>query len=259
VQTAPFKGHVPSPGLVEVLDIPVSPRDFVVPDDMKFQALPGQATLVTFVNPHACWLAEHVSDYLDCLRQFDRVLCDGIGMSCAARRFAGLDIGRSSFDLTSLAGPVFNWLRAAHVPAVLVGGEAGVAEEAGNRLGALFPGLVIGASFTGFPPGPEEATAYLLANPGTAVICGMGAPHQERFLLDLKSRGWTGMGFTCGGFFDQLIRRVDYYPRWVDRLNLRFAWRLFKEPRRLGRRYLIEYQVFLKRFLAAYFSRNRRQ
>ena len=83
----------------------------------------------------------------------------------------------------------------------------------------------------------------------------MGAPRQEQFLINLKNAGWTGIGFTCGGFFDQIVDRVDYYPGWVDKMNLRFLYRLLKEPRRLWRRYLIDYQVFMKRFLKEYFSR----
>jgi len=77
------------------------------------------------------------------------------------------------------------------------------------------------------------------------VIAGMGGVKQEKFLLDLVARGWRGVGFTCGGYLDQLAKRYHYYPRWVDRYNLRFAYRLWQEPSRLWRRYLLEYPLFL--------------
>jgi N-acetylglucosaminyldiphosphoundecaprenol N-acetyl-beta-D-mannosaminyltransferase len=76
----------------------------------------------------------------------------------------------------------------------------------------------------------------------------MGAPLQERFLLQLADDGWHGIGFTCGGFLDQLIDGKNYYPAWADRLNIRFLYRLAKEPRRLWRRYLVDYQVFIRRY-----------
>jgi N-acetylglucosaminyldiphosphoundecaprenol N-acetyl-beta-D-mannosaminyltransferase len=56
------------------------------------------------------------------------------------------------------------------------------------------------------------------------------------------------MGFTCGGFLDQIIKYKGAYPEWIDHYNLRFLYRLIKEPKRLWRRYLIEYQVFLYRY-----------
>jgi N-acetylglucosaminyldiphosphoundecaprenol N-acetyl-beta-D-mannosaminyltransferase len=72
----------------------------------------------------------------------------------------------------------------------------------------------------------------------------MGAGVQEQFLLDLVAQGWSGMGFTCGGYLDQLGNGLRYYPQWIDDANLRWAWRLVREPRRLGPRYLIDYPGF---------------
>lgn len=32
------------------------------------------------------------------------------------------------------------------------------------------------------------------------VVVGMGAPLQEKFLVDLVGLGWRGRGYTCGVF-----------------------------------------------------------
>lgn len=67
----------------------------------------------------------------------------------------------------------------------------------------------------------------------------------------MKAQGWRGWGFTCGGFLDQLGSGLYYYPQWVDQMNLRFAYRLLKEPRRLWRRYFFEYSRFAWLVVAA--------
>jgi len=72
----------------------------------------------------------------------------------------------------------------------------------------------------------------------------MGSLVQESFLLALMGSGWRGLGFTCGGFLDQLSNGFNYYPKLVNALNLRWAYRLAKDPRRLWRRYLLDYPVF---------------
>jgi N-acetylglucosaminyldiphosphoundecaprenol N-acetyl-beta-D-mannosaminyltransferase len=69
---------------------------------------------------------------------------------------------------------------------------------------------------------------------------------QENFLLQLKRFGWSGICFTCGGYLDQGGQNFDYYPEIINRLNLRFLYRLVREPRSLWRRYLLEYTIFLK-------------
>jgi N-acetylglucosaminyldiphosphoundecaprenol N-acetyl-beta-D-mannosaminyltransferase len=62
------------------------------------------------------------------------------------------------------------------------------------------------------------------------LIVGMGAVMQERFLLRTKKAGFKGIGFTCGGFIHQTAsNQIDYYPAWVDRMNLRFIYRMLKE------------------------------
>lgn len=241
-----------NPEKVDLLGIPVSSRSFV-PDTELGRVMPGSPLIVTFVNPNACVVSEQHADYVGMLRRFDWVLCDGIGMVLAARHIRGISVDRAAFDLTSLARPVCHQLADRKIPLVIVGGRPGVSERAAVRLQNLFPGLVILATFDGYDNSPEKAIEFIKTHKDSAVLSAMGAPEQERFLIRLKTTGWHGIGFTCGGFLDQLLERVDYYPEWVDRSNLRFLYRLFKEPHRLWKRYLIDYQVFLRRYAKAYF------
>jgi N-acetylglucosaminyldiphosphoundecaprenol N-acetyl-beta-D-mannosaminyltransferase len=46
--------------------------------------------------------------------------------------------------------------------------------------------------------------------------------------------------FPLGAFMDYLAGRIPTAPRWLARLYLEWAYRLFSEPRRLWRRYLVE-------------------
>lgn len=242
------------PSKTGVLGIPVSSRSFRIPEDLNASIQREQPVIVTFVNPHACKVSETHETYLDYLDEFDWVLCDGIGMVIAANRVGGLDITRAAFDLTSFAGPVCEWLKKENIPVVLVGGKPGISRKAANLLSNLFPGLDIVGHFSGYEDDPGKSKEFMAANRYAAIICGMGAPKQEEYLIELRDTGWSGIGFTCGGFLDQIVDRVDYYPNWVDKMNLRFLYRLLKEPRRLWRRYLVDYQVFMKRFIREFIS-----
>ncbi len=244
------------PQSLSVLGVPISAALFDWSNVGESALQNNKSVLVSFVNPHACYIQKKHSEYAKNLRDLDWVLCDGIGMVRAARLVADIEVDRTAFDLTSIAGPVFEWMAQHDVPVILVGGAQGVADQAADKFRALFPGLEIPAVFSGFDSGPADAMERLSLGEFCCVICGMGAPRQEAFLISAKNAGWRGIGFTCGGFFDQVIDRVNYYPAWVDRLNLRFAYRLLKEPRRLWRRYLVEYQVFMWRLIKALLSRK---
>lgn len=200
--------------------------------------------LVTFVNPSSCAVATSRPGYADRLAAFDAVLPDGSGLSLAVRLIHHIPAARISFDTTSLAPKLLGLAEQYGYTVALVGGEPGSAEQAMQRLADAFPMLRFVGAFHGYGD-TDVRTRTLVALDPDIVICGMGSDHQEKMLLALKGAGWTGCGFTCGGYLDQLNGGMDYYPAWIDRLNLRWAYRLAKEPRRLWRRYLLDYPPFV--------------
>lgn len=47
----------------------------------------------------------------------------------------------------------------------------------------------------------------------------------------VKNAGYHGIGFTCGEFIHQLaMNKINYYPAWINKYNLRFLYRMYKEP-----------------------------
>ena len=93
-----------------------------------------------------------------------------------------------------------------------------------------------------------EAQHIVELNPDFLIV-GMGAIKQEEFLLKVKDAGYQGIGFTCGGFIHQTARNmIDYYPAWMDRMNLRFVYRMWKEPH-TRKRYLMAGLIFPVRFV----------
>ena len=227
------------------------PVDFIAASDVPFlfdmfRGRPGPL-LATFVNPCSVTVARRNARYLELLGEFDVVLPDGIGLCWAVRMLHGLPAARVSFDTTSLAPTVFQRAQQDRLPVALVGGRPGVAERCADQLRRAFPELLIVGVSDGYGDDRQKIRPLKRSAPAL-VICGMGAGAQEQFLVRLAEAGWSGIGFTCGGYFDQLVDGLHYYPKWIDANNLRWAYRLVKEPRRLARRYLVDYTLFAKYF-----------
>ena len=193
------------PSKVLVLGIPVSPTGVGDVRVLFTQKKADNHLIVTFVNPLACALAELNADYVDLLSNFSIVACDGIGMVQASRVNGIKNLKRESFDFTSLADAVFQSAVENHWRLGIVGGKPGVAEKSGEILRLKYPGLQVAACYSGFGPDPAEAQIYFTENQMDLVICAMGAPLQEKFFIQLTANGWHGIGFTCGGFLDQII------------------------------------------------------
>jgi len=192
------------------------------------------------------------------LRKFHIVLVDGIGLVYAIRGICRIALERISFDSSSLALPVFEAAKRHGWNVVLVGGHNGIAAGAASQIRRHYPGVHVVACLDGYQPLPElvEQTRQFGRS---LVICGMGSNNQERFLIALSRSGWEGVGISCGGYFDQLQEDISYYPEWIDRLDLRWLYRLAKEPGRLWWRYLIAYPasaVLMLRYAASTWGKS---
>lgn len=229
-----------------VLGIPISPSISLPELEIEIERRILQKTSLTgtFVNPHAVYLARNNSNYVSCLEDFDIVLCDGQGMAYAGQIVLNDKIQRISFDATSLAPIVFNLASKHQTPVVLIGGRPGVSIKAKATLEKKYPSLRIDQTYSGF--GEDLDIALERARDFSIFIVGLGAPAQELYSLKLQKHRPANIIFTCGGYFDQIGENDQYYPHLINKLNIRSLYRIYKEPKRLLRRYLIEYLPFLQ-------------
>jgi N-acetylglucosaminyldiphosphoundecaprenol N-acetyl-beta-D-mannosaminyltransferase len=124
----------------------------------------------------------------------------------------------------------------------LYGGKEGVPEVLASRLAARFPGLRIVGSHS--PPfrtlTPEEDEAIVerinAANPDFVWI-GLSTPKQERWMAAHVGRLRAPALLGVGAAFDIHAGTLRQAPPWMQRSGLEWAYRLYREPRRLWRRY----------------------
>ncbi|AQU81856.1 MULTISPECIES: WecB/TagA/CpsF family glycosyltransferase [unclassified Halomonas] len=196
----------------------------------------------SFINPFSLGVVAQTFNEQECKRI--RFYADGIAVVAYARLFKSKKIVRTSFDDTSIAPIVFKHAVEHGRTVSLVGGTAENISQAAQLLKEKYPGLSVVFVRSGYFASPEEYQQCLKsAAHSEIVVVGMGAGKQERMLLDLREVGWKGTGFTCGGYLDQFVHAKGqlYYPVWVDKLNLRWLYRMLKEPKRLLKRYLKDY------------------
>ncbi|WP_081646960.1 WecB/TagA/CpsF family glycosyltransferase [Limisalsivibrio acetivorans] len=203
--------------------------------------------ITTFLNPHTYVVHR---DNPELLSRFDHICFDGIMMVKALRMAGVKDAERISFDMTSLAPEVFHTASEKGLSVYFVGAKPGVIEKGVEKISASYPELRIAGYRNGYFKDNEREESFERIKDSGAdiVVCGMGAPLQEEYLADLKDSGWTGCGYTCGGFLHQTAEGIKYYPDWADRYNLRWAYRIYDEPY-LFKRYLTNYSRFALHFL----------
>jgi len=138
----------------------------------------------------------------------------------------------------------------------LLGGSPGTANRASAILQGRFRGLTVAGTCCppmGFERDPdimEAIRAQLLSTLPDIVYVGLGSPKQERLIEQLKDllphAWWLGVGIS----FSFLCGQVRRAPRWMQRCGLEWTHRLWQEPGRLAKRYLIDDLPFALRLFA---------
>lgn len=135
----------------------------------------------------------------------------------------------------------------------LYGGREAVLHDLHRRLEERYPGLIIADAYS--PPfrplTPEEdrAAVQRIRDSGAhLVFVGIGAPKQERWMIEHREALPGVVMLGVGAAFDFHAGRVRQAPPWMQRSGLEWFFRLLMEPRRLWRRYLLN-PLFLAMWL----------
>ena len=99
-----------------------------------------------------------------------------------------------------------------------------------------------------------EAARFVAQAQARFIFLAVGSPQQEMIAAEAKAQGATGVALCIGASLDFITGRERRAPRLLQRLSLEWAYRLFADPRRMWRRYLVEGpRVFV---MAAKFRRS---
>ena len=217
----------------------------------EMEAWPEGKFLIDTVNAHSFVLAQRNDHYSDALQDADVLLPDGISIVRACRwlktenapdgKIAGADL--FAFEMGRLekkGGTCF-----------FLGSSPEVLSRIRDRAAKDYPHIRVetysppfSASFS---RGENEAMmeAVRTADPDLLWV-GMTAPKQEEWLYDhwpdLEVRCHTG---AIGAVFDFYAGTKKRAPqKWID-LGLEWLYRLFQNPRRLFKRYLVTNTKFM--------------
>jgi N-acetylglucosaminyldiphosphoundecaprenol N-acetyl-beta-D-mannosaminyltransferase len=130
------------------------------------------------------------------------------------------------------------------------GGNTGVADELAENLTRRYPGLQVAGTYTPpFRPLNETEERELIqqldeSRPDLFWV-GLSTPKQERFMAQYIDRFDVPLMIGVGAAFDIHTGRVSDAPNWVKNSGLQWLHRLMQDPKRLGKRYLLNNPTFV--------------
>lgn len=231
-----------------IVPVPKLIKKIIETDPCNPEIFEKKGKIYTFLNPVS---------YLDAINnlslydKFDGIFADGYFLTLAIQLRFHKKIKRCSFDMTSLAAKLFSYSQAQNKTLYIIGSKQNEINQFKKIIRIDYPNLNIVGCRNGYFNSEEELdkeVKNIIEKKPNFVLCGMGSIFQEKFLVKLKNSGFTGIAFTCGGFITQTSKsKIMYYPKFFDKLNIRFIYRMIHE-KHTRKRYLKAFFCFPMHF-----------
>jgi len=213
-----------------------------------------QKFLVT-PNPEIILKAHQDEEFFYILNKADLILADGFGLKIAAKLFGYKIYRMTGADLT------LHLLKKAEIEnrkIIILNWENGLSKkpEIENSLKIKYHALefkIINISRDKFlkPEIIKEINSFA----PQILFCNLGFPYQEKVIYhNLNKLNSVKLALGIGGSFDFITEKIKRAPKFLRTCGLEWLWRLFKQPKRIGRIFNATVIFFLKVLKAGYIN-----
>jgi len=234
-------------------------KEFV--EEINRLALSGIGSYVCVANVHMLAEAHKDANYAQLIRNADLVTPDGMPLTWALRllqgiqqeRVAGMDLLP---DLLSMAAQQ-------ELGIFFYGGTTEMLEKTDAFINEHYPTLTkkyfYSPPFRTLTDTELEADRVRIQQTGThLVVVILGCPKQEKWMAAMKNHISACM-IGLGGALPVLVGLQKRAPGWMQRAGLEWLFRLFQEPNRLLKRYLVTNTLFIWLVLRSWlFQKNKK-
>lgn len=191
---------------------------------------------------HGVVEACHDPRFKEILNATDLVVPDGTPLVWLGRR-RGYDLSRRVYG-PDLMLTFCEATQAEGYRHFFYGGEPSVPAEVAASLKHRFSAIQVAGTYS--PPfrrlsreEDDEIVAMISRAAPDVLWVGLGAPKQEWWMHEHRSKLNVPVVVGVGAAFDMISGSRRQAPKWMRENGLEWLFRLFQEPRRLWRRYLI--------------------
>ena len=187
---------------------------------------------VVTINPEMINNAMQNSEFAEIINNAELVIPDGIGVQIGlkilgynVRRIAGIEFSRRMIEECAKS----------EQSVALVGAKPEIVQKAKENLEHEIQGLYVTYAHDGYFKDDDEILNELKIRQPRLVLCALGSPKQEEFILKAKKLLPDALFVGVGGSFDVWSGVVERAPEIYQKLGLEWLYRTVKEPKRFKR------------------------
>jgi exopolysaccharide biosynthesis WecB/TagA/CpsF family protein len=173
------------------------------------------------------------------------VLNDGLGLDIASFLIYGQKFCDNLNGTDFIPYYLRNTARSFRI--FVLGGRSGVATRCAHKIADLYPRHVVVGNHHGYFSESEESDVLnaIRSSKAELLLVGLGNPKQEYWLSEHIRLTGCELAFGVGALLDFISGDFPRAPKGIRLLRLEWLFRLALEPRRLGKRYLVDAPSFI--------------
>ena len=209
----------------------------------------GDFLRLGWLNANNANIMRERPDYRAVLDRF-LILPDGVGVDIASLILHGRPFP-ANLNGTDFAPALIRHV-AMPMRVALIGAKREVAEQAAADFAGMSPRHEFRVIMDGFyskAAEPAVLDAIAAYRPHLLLVC-MGVPRQELFIAQKITPAHCTVAVAAGALFDLHTGAIPRAAPWMRGLRLEWLARLWHEPTRLWRRYILGNPIFLARVAA---------
>jgi exopolysaccharide biosynthesis WecB/TagA/CpsF family protein len=168
---------------------------------------------------------------------------DGIGIHLALKLFGVSNKKLNDRSVsTDLWDDILFLLNKDYIKCSIWGGQKNYSEFVFEYFNKKFPNINVASIIDGYSPININENKY---NDVNLLIVGTGTPNQEEWIINNYNKLKIPIIILVGSAIDFWSGAKKRAPLWIQKIGLEWLYRLFQEPKRLWKRYIIGIPVFM--------------
>lgn len=200
----------------------------------------NRKVIITYANFHVCNLCRTDKDLHRSVNNFDIVHADGWLVFLASKLLLYNYARHERINGTDLYNKLLSGTHKYRV--FLLGGIFDINE---NNIYNYFPKSIKITGQIKNIVNHKTVTEEINNSKSDILMVGLGSPFQEKWIVENKEKINVPVLLAVGSGLDYLAGVKKRAPLWMQNIGLEWLHRLFHEPRRLWKRYVLGIPVFL--------------
>ena len=179
------------------------------------------------------------------LNNISAIYPDGIGVYLASKFLYGKLGLKERVNGTDLYYKILDLAQKGNYKIFFFGGSDKAASVLNQNLKMIYPNLIIGGIIPKDESFDEQILEKINQTNSDILFLGLGTPYQEKWIATFGKKTNIPIQIAVGSGIDFLSGTYKRAPQFIRNVGLEWLYRLFLEPKRLWKRYLLGIPHFL--------------